>query len=76
MLNAAGQVTGAVNVHNNAGGFPAATLSPADEFGGAIAGPGDIDGDGASDLLVSARLDDDGGSARGAFYVLFSVPTP
>lgn len=42
-----------------------------DEFGYAIASLSDLDGDGVSDLAVGARLDDDGGSNRGAVWILF-----
>ena len=32
---------------------------------------GDLDGDGAVDLAVGAREDDDGGTDRGAVWILF-----
>ena len=32
---------------------------------------GDLDGDGVSDLAVGAWFDDDGGTDRGAVYILF-----
>ena len=32
---------------------------------------GDLDADGVVDLAVGADLDDDGGSNRGALYILF-----
>ncbi|MEZ6144009.1 MAG: integrin alpha [Planctomycetaceae bacterium] len=35
------------------------------------AGLGDLDGTGVNDLVVGARSDSDGGSLRGAVYVLF-----
>ena len=40
-------------------------------FGSAIARIGDIDGDGTEDLCVGAGHDDDGGSDRGAVFILF-----
>jgi hypothetical protein len=43
----------------------------ADEFGVSVAALGDLDGDGRSELAVGALGDDDGGSDRGAVYVLF-----
>jgi len=36
-----------------------------------LAGPGDLDGDGVPDLVAGAPLDDDGGTDRGAAWVLF-----
>jgi len=42
-----------------------------DFFGYTLAGIGDFDGDGVSDLIATAFLDDDGGTDRGAFYILF-----
>ena len=54
-------------------------LDDNDRFGSAVAdirdfdgdGIGDIDGDGITDLAVGAPLDDDGGSDRGAVWILF-----
>ncbi|MHB8078954.1 MAG: Ig-like domain-containing protein [Candidatus Krumholzibacteriia bacterium] len=42
-----------------------------DRFGYAVAGPGDIDGDGLADLLVGALLNDAGGSNAGRAYVFY-----
>jgi hypothetical protein len=52
------------------GGF-GGSLQPEDEFGSAVAGMGDIDGDGIADLAVGARGDDDGGDEHGAVWILF-----
>jgi hypothetical protein len=41
-----------------------------DYAGYAVAGPGDVDGDGLDDLLVSARWEDSGGSSSGAVYLV------
>ena len=46
-------------------------LDDGDHFGGPVAGIGDLDGDGAIDLVVGATFDDDGGTDRGAVWVLF-----
>jgi hypothetical protein len=73
LLNTAGVVTNSVNVYNNAGGFSAGLLAADDAFGSALAGPGDVDGDGISDVIVGTPGDDDGGTDHGAFYVLFSA---
>jgi len=42
-----------------------------DEFASALAGLGDLDGDGVPDLAVGAPRDPDGGTARGAVWILF-----
>ena len=47
------------------------TLANDDYFGHSVASLGDLDGDGVTDLAVGARGDDDGGSNRGAVWVLF-----
>jgi len=47
------------------------TLDDSDNFGGGVAGIGDIDGDGVIDLAIGAPLDDDGGTDRGAVWILF-----
>jgi len=46
-------------------------LADGDAFGSAVANAGDLNGDGATDLAVGAEGDDDGGSLRGAVWVLF-----
>jgi hypothetical protein len=55
------------------GGFTG-TLGVLDYFGGATASIGDLDGDGTADLAVGAPVDDDGGTDRGAVWVLFMHP--
>ena len=47
------------------------TLGDNDFFGTATANPGDLDGNGVMDMAVGAPGDDDGGTGRGAVYVLF-----
>jgi len=42
-----------------------------DRFGSSISSIGDLDGDGITDIVVGARGDDDGGTNRGAVYILF-----
>jgi PKD repeat protein len=49
-------------------------LDPSDQFGRAAANLGDLDGDGVIDLAVSSNYDDDGGTNRGAVYILFLNP--
>jgi hypothetical protein len=51
------------------GGF-VGVLDAGDQFGRALAGIGDLDGDGLPDLAVGANYDDDGGSNRGALWLL------
>ncbi|MGD1848352.1 MAG: FG-GAP-like repeat-containing protein, partial [Salibacteraceae bacterium] len=48
-----------------------APLSNQDYFGGSVARLGDLDKDGIPDVAVGASRDDDGGTNRGAVYVLF-----
>ncbi len=57
-------------ISDTEGGFPG-ILDNADFFGNSVASLGDLDGDGVGDLAVGAYLDDDGGNARGAVWVLF-----
>ena len=47
------------------------TLNNGNGFGISLSGIGDLDGDGVQDIVVGARLDDDGGGNRGAVWVLF-----
>ena len=44
---------------------------PGERYGSAVAFLGDIDGDGDNDIAVGAHRDDNGGSARGAVWILF-----
>lgn len=70
LLNADGTVKLEQKIANSVGGL-VSSLDAADYFGGGVAGLGDVDGDGIGDLAVTARLDDDGGTDRGAVYILF-----
>jgi cysteine-rich repeat protein len=69
-LNAGGTVKSFQKISSTTGGFGGG-LSNGDAFGSALASPGDIDSDGVRDLVVGAQLDDDGGTDRGAVWVLF-----
>lgn len=48
-----------------------ATLDNDDRFGSEVAGIGDLNGDNVPDIAVTANKDDDGGSNRGAVYIIF-----
>lgn len=52
------------------GGF-SGSLDSGDNFGSALAGLGDLDGDGILDLAVGADGDDDGAVDAGALWILF-----
>ena len=56
-------------ISDTAGGFTG-TLDDADLFGAAVANIGDLDDDGVTDLAVGAPDDDDGGTNRGAVWIL------
>lgn len=70
LLNADGSVKGHQKISLAEGNFTG-TLDPVDHFGASCAAPGDIDGDGVTDLVVGASMDDDGGTNTGAAWVLF-----
>ena len=57
-------------ISDSEGGFTG-QLDTGDDFGGAVASLGDLNGDGVIDLAVGARFDDDGGSDRGCVWILF-----
>ena len=54
----------------DSGGFDG-NLDKGDDFGSAVADPGDLEADGVRDLAVGAPFDDDDGDNRGAVWVLF-----
>ena len=72
-LNADGRVRQSQRISDTAGGFDGA-LDDRDLFGQAVAGIGDVDGDGTPDLAVAATLDDDGTPDTGAVWMLFLRP--
>lgn len=72
-LNADGTVRQTQRISDTAGGFEG-VLDDDDLFGQAVAGVGDLDGDGTPDLAVAASLDDDGADGQGAVWVLFLKP--
>ena len=57
-------------ISDTAGNFDA-NLDDYDFFGRDISNIGDFDGDGITDLAVGAYRDDDGGTDKGAVYILF-----
>lgn len=69
-LNNDGTVNSYSKISDTEGNFTA-PLGDEDVFGTDIELLGDLDGDGNQDIAVSARRDPDGGSDRGAVYILF-----
>jgi len=69
-LHANGFVKAWQKISDTEGNFTG-KLKKGDQFGRATANLGDLDGDGVVDVAVSANYDDDGGTNKGAVYVLF-----
>jgi hypothetical protein len=67
-LRANGRVKGHLKISDKADVYG---LNPGDEFGSALAGLGDLDGDGVPDLAVGAILDDGAGHDQGAVWINF-----
>ncbi|MFK7898564.1 MAG: DUF4215 domain-containing protein [Myxococcota bacterium] len=68
-LNADGTVKTYQKISDVQGGF-AGEIDRNDSFGEATAGLGDLDGDGRTEIAITAIEDDDGGMDRGAVWVL------
>ena len=68
-MNTDGSIDSTVEINDSTTNGP--TLSNSDHFGSSIANIGDLDGNGVDDIAVGARLDDNGGNARGALHILF-----
>jgi hypothetical protein len=69
-LDSNGQVDISQKISESEGNFTGG-LDDNDRFGTAVTAMGDLNLDGVLDLAVSAPLDDDGGSDRGAIWILF-----
>jgi cysteine-rich repeat protein len=68
-MDASGMVVSEAKISATSGGL-GGPLGAGDQFGMAVAGIGDLDGDTVPDVVVGADGDDDGGPDRGAVYVL------
>jgi hypothetical protein len=69
-LNTNGTVKDVQKISATVGGFTG-PIDSADAFGVSVAALGDLDGDDVPDIAVGERGSDDGGSNRGAVYILF-----
>lgn len=69
-MDTTGEVKKFSKISSTLSGFNA-DIDNNDRFGRSVAGPGDLDGDGVEDLLVGAINDDDGGTDRGAVWILY-----
>lgn len=68
-LDATGQVLNQQKISALAGNLNV-TLHDGDQFGASVTAIGDLDGDGVTDLAVGAPGDSDGGTGRGAIWIL------
>ena len=67
-MNTDGTAQSTAKISDGVGGGP--SLDDSDYFGISVTNIGDLNGDGITDLAVGARSDDDGGTDRGALYIL------
>ena len=73
-LNPSGTVKNHQKISATTGGFTG-SLDSNGQFGWSMAAVGQIDDDGIVDLVVGAPADNDGGTAKGAVWVLFMEST-
>ncbi len=69
-LNTDGTVNSYQKINDVEGGFTG-VLDDEDRFGYAVSSLGDLDGDDVTDIAVGAFNDDDGGTNKGAVWILF-----
>ncbi|MFC1670736.1 integrin alpha [Spirochaetota bacterium] len=69
-MNSNGTVKSEQKISDTEGNFTG-VLDNNDSFGRSVTNMGDLDGDGVTDLAVGAYKDDDGGTDRGAVWILF-----
>lgn len=69
-MNTDGSIDSFKLITEGQGGFTG-TLGNGNRFGYSVALIGDLDQDGVPDIVASSELDDDGGSDRGAVWILY-----
>ncbi len=60
-----------LNTLNGSNGFRLEGVAFGDQAGAWVSGAGDVNGDGFADVIVGARLADNGGASTGSSYVVF-----
>jgi len=70
-LNSNGSVKSYTKIINDGNSGFSGDVESLDVFGGALACPGDVNGDSVPDLAVGASGDQDGGASAGAVWILF-----
>jgi len=66
LMNSNGTVKNQVRISNGLSGLNDGSLGNQDHFGSAVAGPGDLDGDGVPDIVVGAPNDENDADSDGA----------
>jgi hypothetical protein len=69
-MNADCTVKHVQKISSTQGGFDG-TINTYDQFGSAIVGLGDLDGDGIDDIALNSRSSDDGGNERGKVWIIY-----